>query len=211
MAAVFDVTDLAAVRAGVAGIEASLGPVDILVNNEGVALDPGGRITLFREMDPSRWHINIDLNLYGVLNCCKAVIDGMCERRWGRIVTVSSSAGQQGVGIGTSAYSAGKGGAISFMRDLAVEVGQYGVRCNTLALGLMENALSSTAIPNKTLPAGTRGQRSRRWRRGGVAGRRRRLGHGSDHRPQRRSTHPLTSNDDAGRRTTWRPAGKARR
>jgi NAD(P)-dependent dehydrogenase (short-subunit alcohol dehydrogenase family) len=158
VAAPFDVTDLDAVRDGVARVEESLGPIDILVNNAGLPLGEGRAPTQFRDMDPENWHHYVDLNLYGVLNCVRAVVDGMCERGWGRIITISSGAAQQGLGIGMSMYAAGKGGAISFMRDLAVEVGKSGVRCNTLALGLMENAQGqSLNLSAARFPAGRAG------------------------------------------------------
>ena len=92
----------------------------------------------FREMDPSDWEGPIRVNLYGVLNCTRAVINGMCDAGWGRIVTISSGAGTAGVNIGVAPYSAGKGGGISFMRTLALEVAKLGVTANTLALGLMD-------------------------------------------------------------------------
>jgi NAD(P)-dependent dehydrogenase (short-subunit alcohol dehydrogenase family) len=159
VSAPFDVTSIDEVRAGVAAVEAAAGPIDILVNNAGIPVDGARRTPAqFREMDPDSWHHYVDLNLYGVLNCVKAVLDGMCERGFGRIVTISSGAGQQGLGIGMSMYAAGKGGAISFMRDLAVEVGRFGVRCNTLALGLMENAAGqSLNLSAERTPSGRAG------------------------------------------------------
>jgi len=133
----FDVTDRAAVAAGIASIETALGPIDVLVNNAGVPEGMG--VAAFRDLDPSQWQQYIDLNLYGVLNCTKAVIDGMCARRFGRVITISSGAGQIGIRLGISLYGAGKGGAIAFMRHLAIEVARDGVTANTLALGLMSN------------------------------------------------------------------------
>ena len=128
---------VAGVAAGVASAVAALGPVDILVNNAGV---PAGMMPVqFREMDPSEWQRFIDLNLYGVLACTRAVIDGMCERGFGRVITISSGAGQVGIPFGVSIYGAGKGGAIAFMRHLALEVARSGVTANSLALGLMDN------------------------------------------------------------------------
>ena len=78
------------------------------------------------------------MNLYGVMNCCHAVLDGMCERGWGRIITISSAAGTHGVNIGVTPYSAGKGGGLAFTRSLALEVARTGVTANTLALGLFQ-------------------------------------------------------------------------
>src|SRR5262249_8176822 len=137
IAAPFDVTDLAAVERAVAEIEAELGAIDILVNNAGIVENAG--TTFFRESTPDYWRRWIELNLFGVLNCTRAVIDGMCDREFGRVVTISSGAGVTGLSIGMSAYAAGKGGAISFMRHLAMETARFGVTANTLALGMMEN------------------------------------------------------------------------
>jgi NAD(P)-dependent dehydrogenase (short-subunit alcohol dehydrogenase family) len=139
MAIGFDVTDHQAVAAGVAEVEAALGPVDVLVNNAGNGGAEGMRPTQFRDSDPASWRGPIDVNLYGVLNCSHAVINGMCERGWGRIITIASGAGLVGLNIGVSPYAAGKGGAIGFMRHLAIENARYGVTANTLAIGLMTN------------------------------------------------------------------------
>jgi len=133
----FDVTDAAAVEAGVGAATDALGPIDVLVNNAGV---PEGMVPQrFREQAPARWRQFVDLNLYGVLHCTHAVLDGMCTRGFGRIVIVSSAAGQTGLGIGVSLYGAGKAAAIGFMRHLAVEVAATGVTVNAVALGLMGN------------------------------------------------------------------------
>jgi len=141
VAAPFDVTDAESVSAGIETLEERVGPVDILVNNAGVP--PGMQLVRFREMDPAEWSRYVDLNLYGVLHCTRAVIDGMCERGWGRVITISSGAGQIGLSVGVSLYGASKGGAIAFMRHLALEVARSGVTANTLTLGMMENAAES--------------------------------------------------------------------
>lgn len=152
LAVPFDVTERAAVDAGVARITGELGAVDVLVNNAGVP--ERMEVAQFLDLDPATWRTYVDLNLYGVLNCTKAVVGGMCERGFGRIITISSAAGQTGIPLGISLYGAGKGGAISFMRHLAVEVAARGVTANTLALGLMtsvgvgpETARLARAIP----------------------------------------------------------------
>ena len=110
----FDVTDLEAVKASVAYVGDRLGPLDILVNNAGNGGSGGMRAGLFAR-SLHRSGPSVEVNLYGVMNRCKAVIDVMCERRWGRILTISSGAGTGGVGIGVAAYSAGKGGGISLL------------------------------------------------------------------------------------------------
>ena len=129
IASPFDVTDLAAVERAVADIESELGGVDILVNNAGIVENAG--TAFFRDSTPDYWHRWINLNLFGVLNCTRAVIDGMCDREFGRVVTISSGAGVTGLSIGMSAYAAGKGGAISFMRHLAMETAKFGMMENT--------------------------------------------------------------------------------
>lgn len=157
VAAPFDVTDLAAVQAGVALVERALGPVDVLVNNAGVPEGMG--VAQFREMDPALWRRYVELNVFGVVHCCKAVIEGMCTRRFGRVITISSGAGQTGIPLGVSLYGAGKGGQIAFMRHLAVETARFGVTANTLALGLMSNAGNAdvTAALAKSVPVGRLG------------------------------------------------------
>ena len=135
----FDVTRAEAIEQAVRDIENSLGPVDILVNNAGVPPDMG--LHPFREMPQKEWDRFIALNLYGVMHCSRAVLDGMCERNWGRLITISSGAGQVGLSMGVSLYGAAKSGAIGFMRHIAMEVAHCGVTANSLALGLMEHTL----------------------------------------------------------------------
>src|SRR4051812_37886394 len=128
----FDVTDPDAVDGAVARSDS----VDILVNNAGIP--PSMRPVQFRELPRAEWAPYVDVNLYGVLNCVKATIDPMCERGWGRIITISSGSGSHGDSIGVSLYAAGKGAGISFMRHLALECAGNGVTANTLTLGMMQ-------------------------------------------------------------------------
>lgn len=128
----FDVSDFAAVTAAIDSAD----PIDILINNAGIP--PSMRPMRFRDLPREEWAPYVDVNLYGVLNCVKAVIDGMCERKWGRVITISSGAGTEGLNLGVSIYGAGKGGGIAFMRHLAMETAADGVTANSLALGLME-------------------------------------------------------------------------
>jgi len=153
-AAPFDVTDGDAVRAGVARAAESLGPVDVLVNNAGV---PEGMVLArFQETEPDLWRRYVGLNLYGVLHCTRAVVGGMCERGLGRVITISSAAGQHGMPLGLSLYGAGKAGAIGFMRHLAVETARAGVTANVLSLGMMDNVGDQSLIDQiaDTIPAG---------------------------------------------------------
>jgi 3-oxoacyl-[acyl-carrier protein] reductase len=152
----FDVTDLPLVREGIA----RLLQVDILVNNAGNSgTTERMLVRQFVDMEPEYWEGPIRVNLYGVLHCCSAVVGGMCERGWGRVITISSGAATAGVGIGVTPYSAGKGGGIAFTRSLALEVAPSGVTANTLAIGLMESPESPrvTARLARAIPVGRTG------------------------------------------------------
>jgi len=113
IAAPFDVTDYEACEAEVQRAEAALGPIDILVNNAGGS--PGGMWPMpFLKTPREKWTDFVDMNLYGVFNCTRAVIGGMAERGWGRIVTVSSDAARVG-SSGSSIYGAAKAGGEGLM------------------------------------------------------------------------------------------------
>lgn len=144
----FDVADEIAVDHAIRAV----GQVDILVNNAGIP--PTMRAVQFREMNRHEWNAYIDVNLYGILNCVKATVDGMCERGWGRVITISSGAGTHGQNIGVALYAAGKGAGISFMRHLAMECARKGVTANTLALGTMEREPSAQSDESSTVTAG---------------------------------------------------------
>jgi len=150
----FDVTDLSAVLDAVGSVER----VDILVNNAGNGGTAPMVLQRFIDMDPADWEGPIRVNLYGVMNCCHAVVPGMCERGWGRVITISSGAATAGVNIGVAPYSAGKGGGIAFTRSLALEIAKSGVTANTLAIGLMDLPdPQATARLARTIPIGRTG------------------------------------------------------
>jgi 3-oxoacyl-[acyl-carrier protein] reductase len=138
----FDVTDLEAVKAGVAAASARLGPVDILVNNAG----NGGAVDMqrqrFVELSPDQWKGVIDVNLYGVMNCIHAVLPSMTERKWGRIITISSGAAIHSRGAGYGHYGAAKAGSLGLMRHIASESGPDGITSNGVALGLIREGES---------------------------------------------------------------------
>jgi len=158
IAAPFDVCDYDTARDGLTKAEAELGSLDILVNNAGVP--PGMGVAQFRDTTPDQWRPYVELNTYGVMNCTHAVIDGMCERGHGRIVTISSGAGTVGIPLGITAYGAGKGGGIAFMRHLAMEVASTGVTANSIAIGMIDNHSQPevTAHMVKGVPVGALGQ-----------------------------------------------------
>ena len=153
--AAFDVTDAARVDTSIAGV----GPIDILVNNAGNAGAHTFAPKPFVDMDPSEYARFLDVNLHGVLHCCRAALPGMYARGWGRVITISSGAGTTGNKMGISVYGAGKGGAIAFMRHLAMESAAKGVTANSLALGLMANTAGGdfTAQLAKSIPVGRLG------------------------------------------------------
>jgi 3-oxoacyl-[acyl-carrier protein] reductase len=151
----FDVTDLAAVTAGFGEASTRLGHVDILVNNAGT----GGptepmHMAQFAEMAPDKWAPIIAVNLFGPMNCAKAAIGSMIDRRWGRVITISSGAGQIGMKIGVSPYAAGKAGAAGFMRHLAIENARHGVTVNTISLGIVMDDPGTVEALVKTIPVG---------------------------------------------------------
>jgi len=149
----FDVTDGEAVREAIGDR-----PIDILVNNAGNGGAEMMKVKPFAETEPADWSGPIAVNLGGVLNCTHAVLPGMIERGWGRVIGVVSGAGTVGVNIGVAAYSAGKGGAAGLLRSVALEVAKTGVTVNSTALGLMSNTSGgditehlARAIPTRRL------------------------------------------------------------
>ena len=147
-----DVTDVHAVTAMVDAVATALGPIDILVNNAGIPTR-GFTLKPFRETAPDEWEAFIRLNLYGPLYCTRAVVDGMCERRWGRIVTVSSEAARSGTDLGIALYGAAKAGAVGLSRHLAVELGPFGITVNCVSLGVIERADGGGSGMAKRYPA----------------------------------------------------------
>lgn len=158
VAIAFDVTDLAEVIAGFDEATARLGHVDVLVNNAGT----GGptepmHVAQFAEMAPDKWAPIIAVNLFGPMNCAKAAIGSMIDRQWGRVITISSGAGQIGMNIGVSPYAAAKAGASGFMRHLAIENAKHGVTVNTISLGLVRDGPGMVEALAKTIPVGRMG------------------------------------------------------
>lgn len=150
VAAPCDVTDLDAVTEMVRQGERALGPVDILVNNAGNAgpLHDVGNTRPFWETGPEEWKHWLGTNLYGVLNCCRATVEGMMQRRYGKIVTVISDAGRVGEPH-LAVYSGAKAGAAGFMRALAKAVGRAGVTANCVALAGVNTPGIAGLVPDE--------------------------------------------------------------
>jgi NAD(P)-dependent dehydrogenase (short-subunit alcohol dehydrogenase family) len=140
-AAPADITDKSAIDAAIAGAVASLGPIDILVNNAGVTVErraKGGMAPMFLETDPRDWENIIALNIWGMLHCCHAVLPGMRERRWGKIVNIMSEAGRAGEAR-LAVYSAAKAAMLGFAKAIAQEHGRDCINVNNVALGAVSH------------------------------------------------------------------------
>ncbi|HEX8326517.1 MAG TPA: acetoacetyl-CoA reductase [Hymenobacter sp.] len=124
-----DVADFDSVGRMVQAIEGEIGPIDILINNAGIARD-----VRFSKMTKADWDAVMNTNLDGVFNCTRHVINGMMERKYGRIINISSINGQKGQ-FGQTNYSAAKAGVHGFTKSLALEVAKYGVTVNTVSPG----------------------------------------------------------------------------
>jgi 2-hydroxycyclohexanecarboxyl-CoA dehydrogenase len=125
-----DVTRWESVVAMVREVEARLGRVDVLVNNVGWTND-----RLFVEKERAEWEKEIQLNLWGMINCTRAVLDGMIARKAGAIVSMGSDAGRMGE-FREGVYGACKAGVIALSKSLAREVGRHGIRLNVVCPGM---------------------------------------------------------------------------
>jgi len=139
-----DVTDFESAHACVETVTREVGPVDVLVNNAGITRD-----MTFRKMTKGDWDAVMHTNLDSVFNMTKQVMEGMQERRWGRVINVSSVNGQKGA-FGQTNYSAAKAGMHGFTKALALEVAKQGVTVNTISPGYIGTKMV-TAIPQEIL------------------------------------------------------------
>ena len=124
-----DVSDPAASESMVREIEKQIGPIDILVNNAGITRD-----TTFHRMTPQHWNEVINTNLNSVFNMTRPVIEGMRDRKWGRVIQISSINGQKGQ-YGQANYAAAKAGMHGFTISLAQENAKFGITVNTVSPG----------------------------------------------------------------------------
>lgn len=140
----WDVGDFDACQAGVQQVEADLGPVEVLVNNAGITRDG-----MFHRMEPEHWNAVIQTNLSSLFNMTRQVIDGMRERKYGRVINISSVNGQKGQ-MGQSNYSAAKAGLIGFTKALAQENAFKGITVNAIAPGYIATEMVK-AVPQEVL------------------------------------------------------------
>ncbi len=156
----FDVSSFEETQAAVQKIEAELGPVEILINNAGITRDG----TMHR-MTSEQWQAVIDTNLGSCFNCCRAVIDGMRERNFGRVVNIGSINGQAGQ-YGQVNYAAAKSGIHGFTKALAHEGAAKGITVNAIAPGYIDTDMVRAVPPNvlekiiARIPVGRLGQAS---------------------------------------------------
>ena len=135
MAVHIEVTDPAAVDAAFGEVEQSLGPVDVLVNNAGIAADG-----LLMRMSDDQWRRVLSTNLDGAFHATRRAVPGMVRRRWGRIVNMGSVVGSTGAG-GQANYAATKAGLIGLTRSLARELGSRNITVNLVAPGPIATAM----------------------------------------------------------------------
>lgn len=139
-----DVANFTACQDVVTKIEAEMGPVDILVNNAGITKDG-----MLHKMPEDSWHAVIETNLTSCFNMCRAVITAMRDRKFGRIINISSINGQKGQ-LGQCNYSAAKAGMLGFTRALAQESAAKGVTVNAICPGYIATEMTA-AMPQEVL------------------------------------------------------------
>ena len=155
----WSVADYDACAAGIKSVQDALGPVDVLVNNAGITRD-----AMFHKMTPAQWREVIDTNLNGAFNMTHPVWSGMRDRKFGRIINISSINGQKGQ-AGQANYSAAKAGDLGFTKALAQEGARAGITVNAICPGYIgtemvraidEKVLNERIIPQ--IPVGRLGE-----------------------------------------------------
>jgi acetoacetyl-CoA reductase len=154
----WSVAEYDACAAGISQVEADLGPVAVLVNNAGITRD-----AMFHRMTREQWKEVIDTNLNGLFNMTHPLWSGMRDRKFGRIINISSINGQKGQ-MGQANYSASKAGDVGFTKTLAQEGARAGITVNAICPGYIGTEMVR-AVPEKVLetivaaiPAGRLGE-----------------------------------------------------
>ena len=140
----FDVSDYEQCCEGVAKITSELGPVDVLINNAGITRD-----STLQKMNFEHWNQVLQTNLSSCFNMCRCVIEGMRDRKFGRIVNIGSVNGQAGQ-YGQVNYSAAKSGIHGFTKALAKESARYNITVNAIAPGYVDTDMVR-AVPEEVL------------------------------------------------------------
>ena len=150
--------DLGACEKGITRVEVDLGVIEILVNNAAISPD-----RFMHKMPSETWHATIDTNLHACFNMCHTIVPGMRQRKWGRIVFISSVNAHRGA-MGETHYDAAKAGMIGFAKALAQESGALGITVNAVAPGLIDTDMIAPApqewkeAPIAATPMGRIGQ-----------------------------------------------------
>jgi 2-hydroxycyclohexanecarboxyl-CoA dehydrogenase len=141
-----DVADRDAVDAAVAKVRSELGPIDIVVTSAGRSV-----FERFEEISVESWRSIFDVNVVGTFHCVQASIADMVAAGWGRIVTISSSSGQQGAHRAAH-YASSKGAVITLTKALAKEYGRRGITVNNIAPSLIETPMQQSAQAAGNIP-----------------------------------------------------------
>ncbi|MCR8548346.1 acetoacetyl-CoA reductase [Salipiger sp. P9] len=138
----WNAADYEASKAGIAQVEADLGPIDVVVANAGITRDAP-----FHKMTPEQWKEVIDTNLTGVFNTVHPIWPGMRERKFGRVIVISSINGQKGQFAQVN-YAATKAGDLGIVKSLAQEGARYGITANAICPGYIGTEMVM-AVPEK--------------------------------------------------------------
>jgi 3-oxoacyl-[acyl-carrier protein] reductase len=141
-----DVTDVDSLDALIAKSEENFGKVDILVNNAGIMFR-----TRILEISVEEWEKTMQVNLTGPFLCTKAVLPGMKERGFGRIINISSSAGRSVSTLGGAHYTSSKAGLLGLTRAVAKEVAPFGITVNAICPGLIDTEMARMTTTEKEL------------------------------------------------------------
>ena len=146
----WDVSNYEACAAGLKRVEAELGPIDVLVNNAGITRD-----AMFHKMTPAQWNEVINTNLSSLFNMTQPIWGGMRERKFGRVICISSINGQKGQ-MGQANYAAAKAGEIGFVKSLAQEGARAKITVNAICPGYiateMVKAIDPAVVEKNILP-----------------------------------------------------------
>jgi NAD(P)-dependent dehydrogenase (short-subunit alcohol dehydrogenase family) len=149
-----DVTSVASIEAAFARIEGELGAVELLVLNAGIFV-----VEPFEETSPESWRRTIDVNLTGAFLCARRALPSMREARFGRIVSIGSSAGKTGGKRHAAAYGASKAGIMVMTKSIASEYAEHGITANALAPALIDTEMiTGIADLVNTIPVGRLGR-----------------------------------------------------
>jgi len=146
--AVCDVTDAEQVNRLPAAVGNALGPIDILVNSAGAS-----ESHKFAGHPDDLWSRMLEINLTSVYRVCKAVVPGMMERKWGRIITIASVSSKVGARY-VAAYVASKHGVLGLMRALAVELNPYHITVNAICPGYVDTSMTDANVANMVARTG---------------------------------------------------------